>query len=72
MRHKIVSFILVVPFLLSLGLVADAGEAHDDRCVILVSVDGLANFYLDDPLADMPTLKKLAKEGARVDGLVCS
>ncbi|WP_298860514.1 alkaline phosphatase family protein [uncultured Gimesia sp.] len=72
MRVKIVSSILVCLFLFNMGLVADAADAHDDRCVILVSVDGLANFYLDDPLADMPFLKNAAKNGARADGLVCS
>jgi predicted AlkP superfamily pyrophosphatase or phosphodiesterase len=51
---------------------ASAGEPHKDRCVIMVSVDGLAGFYLDDPKADLPTLRRLAREGARADGLVCS
>jgi predicted AlkP superfamily pyrophosphatase or phosphodiesterase len=46
--------------------------AHNDRCVVLVSIDGLAGFYLDDPQADMPTLKKMAREGARADGMLCS
>lgn len=72
MRGNIVCSILVCLFLFNMNLVANAAEAHDDRCVILVSVDGLANFYLDDPLADMPFLKNLAKNGARADGLVCS
>jgi predicted AlkP superfamily pyrophosphatase or phosphodiesterase len=40
--------------------------------VILVSVDGLAGFYLDDPAADLPTLRRLAAKGARAEGLVCS
>lgn len=43
-----------------------------DRTVILVSVDGLAGFYLDDPRAELPTLRRLAREGARAEGLVCS
>ena len=48
-----------------------AGAAAARRpCVILVTIDGLANFYLDDPLADMPTLHKLAREGARARGMV--
>ncbi|HEX4142168.1 MAG TPA: ectonucleotide pyrophosphatase/phosphodiesterase [Pirellulales bacterium] len=47
-------------------------EPAADHCVILVSVDGLAGFYLDDPRADMPTLRRLAKEGARASGMVCS
>jgi predicted AlkP superfamily pyrophosphatase or phosphodiesterase len=60
---------------LFLGLLASfafAAEPQKDRCVILISVDGLANFYLDDPKADLPTLRKLAAEGARADGIVCS
>lgn len=47
-------------------------QPRRDRCVVLVSVDGLAGFYLDDPKAQMPTLHKLAREGARADGLLCS
>src|SRR5688500_9267326 len=43
-----------------------------DRCVLLVSIDGLAGLYVDDPRADMPTLRRLAREGARADGTVCS
>jgi predicted AlkP superfamily pyrophosphatase or phosphodiesterase len=49
-----------------------AAEPHRDRCVILISVDGLANFYLDDRQAEMPTLRRMAREGARTDGLLCS
>lgn len=49
-----------------------AAEPGKDRCVILVSVDGLADFYLDDPKSDLPTLRRLAKEGARAKGLECS
>ena len=52
--------------------VVRSAEPGDNHCVILVSVDGLAGFYLDDPKAHMPTLRKLAAEGARADGLVCS
>ncbi|MBD3676535.1 MAG: alkaline phosphatase family protein [Planctomycetaceae bacterium] len=43
-----------------------------ERCVILISVDGLANFYLDDPKAHLPTLRAMAQDGARAEGLVCS
>lgn len=49
-----------------------SAEVQRDHCVILLSIDGLAGFYLDDPRADMPTLRRLIKEGARADGLVCS
>jgi len=49
-----------------------AAQPRTDRCVILISVDGLANFYLDDPRADMPTIRRMIREGARADGTVCS
>ncbi len=32
--------------------------------VIIISVDGLASFYLDDPKARMPTIRALAEAGA--------
>lgn len=51
---------------------SSAAEPQRDHCVILVSVDGLAGFYFDDSRAHMPTLRKLAAEGARADGLLCS
>src|ERR1700759_2951247 len=38
---------------------------NPDHVVVMISVDGLAAYYLDDPKADMPTLRKLATEGAR-------
>ncbi len=40
-------------------------EPRTDRHVIFISIDGLAHFYFDDPLAEMPTLRRLAAEGAR-------
>ena len=40
---------------------------QSDRCVILVTIDGFANFYLDDPLSDVPVMRKLAAEGARAE-----
>ena len=49
-----------------------AAQPQADRCVILVTVDGLANCYLNDPLSSMPTLQKLAREGAKAQGMVCA
>lgn len=40
---------------------ADEPKQH----VVLISVDGLAHYYFDDPKAHMPTIRKLATEGAR-------
>src|SRR5262245_55220274 len=36
-----------------------------DRVVVMISVDGLGAYYLDDPRAEMPALRAMAKEGAR-------
>jgi predicted AlkP superfamily pyrophosphatase or phosphodiesterase len=47
--------------------------ARDDRCVILVSLDGFAHFYLDDPNMHMPTLRHLIRQGAAAEqGMECS
>lgn len=43
-----------------------------DRLVILISVDGLASYYMDDPKAHMPTIRKLAREGAVAGRMKCS
>ena len=49
------------------------GEPRRDRCVIVASVDGLANFYLDEPKSDMPVMRRLAASGARAEGgMICS
>ncbi|MCB1230518.1 MAG: alkaline phosphatase family protein [Verrucomicrobiae bacterium] len=47
-------------------------EPKSDRHVILVSVDGLASYYFDDPKASMPTIRELAAQGARAKRMVCS
>ncbi len=44
---------------------ADTTNSTSDRLVVMISVDGLAADYLDDPKAEMPTIRKLAAEGAR-------
>jgi len=41
-----------------------AASAPADRIVVLISVDGFASCYLDDPRAHMPTIRRLAREGA--------
>ncbi|HOM16048.1 MAG TPA: ectonucleotide pyrophosphatase/phosphodiesterase [Thermoguttaceae bacterium] len=61
--------VLTIVFLLLLTGHVQA-EPRKDHCVILVSIDGLAGFYLDDPKAQMPTIRRLAKEGARASGMV--
>lgn len=60
--------------LLLLTLLALCGQpaAAQDRTVVLISVDGLAHFYFDDPKCDMPTIRQLAAEGARAKMMKCS
>lgn len=41
------------------------GAGETNRIVVVISVDGLAAFYGDDPQAQMPTLRALADAGAR-------
>lgn len=43
--------------------------AASQNHVVLITIDGLAAFYLSDPQAPLPTLRKLATEGARAEAL---
>src|SRR3954471_14028150 len=49
-----------------------APAADPDRIVVLMSIDGLANFYMDDPAAEMPMIRRLAAEGARAASMRAS
>lgn len=62
MRFSPLLLTLVVFATTSSSLKADPAK---DQHVILISVDGLAHYYFDDPKAPMPTIRKLAAEGAR-------
>jgi predicted AlkP superfamily pyrophosphatase or phosphodiesterase len=67
MRSKL--WHMLKPILLSIFslLVLGAGQniwAASDRHVVVVCIDGFAAYLLDDPKAPVPTLRKLAKEGA--------
>ena len=42
-----------------------SSAANSGRIVVMISVDGLAAYYLDDPKAEMPTMRALAAAGAR-------
>jgi len=42
--------------------------ADAERHVVLVSLDGLAAYLFDDPKVPLPTIRKLANDGAIVDG----
>jgi predicted AlkP superfamily pyrophosphatase or phosphodiesterase len=45
---------------------------QSDKIVVMISVDGLAGFYLDDPKAEMPNIRGLAAEGARAESMKAS
>jgi len=47
-------------------------DPASNRIVVLISVDGLAHYYFDDPKAEMPTIRELAAEGARAEKMKCS
>jgi predicted AlkP superfamily pyrophosphatase or phosphodiesterase len=42
------------------------------RHVVLVSIDGLAASYLNDPRAQLPTLRRLMQQGAAAEGMITS
>lgn len=64
-----VSFMVGLLVALGLGVISLA-EPRKDRTVVLVSIDGLGHAYLADPRADMPTIRRLAQEGAVADGML--
>ena len=51
---------------------AATAVADPDRIVAMMSIDGLANFYMNDPAAEMPTIHQLAREGAFSAGMKAS
>lgn len=61
--------LLVAIALLSAAARAIAAPAEH---VILVSIDGWAHHYFDDPRCHMPTVKKLAANGVRAKRMQCS
>jgi len=58
---------IVVIFLLTVAVSVTSGIASDHH-VVVVCIDGFASYLLDDPKAPVPTLRKLAREGAVADG----
>src|SRR5882757_6066416 len=72
-RNIVCLLSLVVYFLSRCETASAAAPTPDpDRIVVLMSVDGLANFYMDDPAAEMPTIRKLAAEGAKAASMRAS
>src|SRR5947207_12377483 len=66
-------FLLTTVLLVSISFRApgdeQAGVSPSDNIVVMVSVDGLAAYYLDDPKAEMPNIRALAAAGARAQSM---
>jgi len=64
-QKLLTTWMVGVSTLLICNQTASAAEpAGTDRVVVMISVDGLAGFYFDDPKAEMPTIRELASQGA--------
>lgn len=74
-KHSVIT--VAVALLASIRISCDTASAatavaDPDGIVVLMSVDGLANFYMDDPSAEIPTIRKLAAEGAKAASMRAS
>lgn len=63
---------LAVVLLAALRSTTTAADASRAPIVILISVDGLAAYNLDDPATDLPTVRWMAANGARAQGMESS
>lgn len=61
-------FVLCICAVTAFILVSSASAANRDRHVIVVSIDGLAGYLLDDVKAPLPTIRQLARTGSVADG----
>jgi len=57
---------------LLLCLAQAVASASTNHHVILITIDGCAAYYLGDPKAPLPTLRKLASEGTVAEGMKVS
>ena len=62
----------IAALLTAIAFTSAALEPASDRIVVLISVDGLAHYYLDDPKAELPTIRQLAAEGVRAEKMKAS
>ncbi len=65
--------LIIAALCISLSLHGRArAEANSDRIVVMISVDGLAAFYHEDPKAQMPNIRALADQGASASSMKAS
>jgi len=72
LESKAVCLIAIAVLFNGSGLHAADSPSNSDRIVVMISVDGLSAYYLDDPKAEMPTIKRLASKGARASMMKAS
>jgi predicted AlkP superfamily pyrophosphatase or phosphodiesterase len=70
--RSVLALLLFVIAAFTLAVPSPAASADAERHVILVSIDGLADYYFDDPRAHMPTIRGLAARGARAKRMEAS
>jgi predicted AlkP superfamily pyrophosphatase or phosphodiesterase len=68
MRVSRVALGMVVLLAIAARCAPPSAAADKDRHVIVVSLDGMAAYLLDDPKAPLATVRKLAREGSFVEG----
>jgi predicted AlkP superfamily pyrophosphatase or phosphodiesterase len=61
-------FQAVLVLIASLACATRSPAAEADRHVIVVCIDGLAAYLLDDPKAPLPTIRRLAEAGSVAEG----
>ncbi len=65
-------FVFIVALLAAFGWDSPQNLAADSRpAVVVISVDGLAAFYWNDPKAEMPAMRRIAREGASASAMHC-
>src|SRR4029453_14611428 len=69
---RAISILCLTAVVLSPELSVAGEAARPVQHVVLVSTDGLAASYLADKRAELPTLRKLAAEGASARGMITS
>jgi predicted AlkP superfamily pyrophosphatase or phosphodiesterase len=63
-------FLLTVVLFVVLTITARVNATYArSNIVVLVSIDGLAAYYFDDPKAEMPNIRALAADGARAKSM---
>ena len=64
------AFVLsLTAILVMAALLPRRAAASTNHHVILITIDGLAAYYLKDPKAPIPTIRKLIAEGASAEGM---